>query len=111
MVVALLTQVVGWRVFVVSTMVVVAIITRHCNTGGGGHIVTRGGEVAVVVTLSTRRWWGGGCGVVEDGESEDEGLRENFQVSVFACVCIHYYISTLNHKISTLFTTTTTTTC
>ena len=73
-------------------------------------IVDRGGEVAVVVMLLTWRWWGGRCGVVEDGESEDEGLRENSQVSMFVCVCIHYYISTLNHKISTLFPTTTTTT-
>ena len=78
------------------------------------------GSGAMVVVSSTlgvgcaegrcrRRWWGDG--VVEDGESEDEGLRENSQVSMFACVCVHYYISTLNHKISTLFTTTTTTMC
>ena len=44
--------------------------------------------MVVVVTLSTQRWWGGRCGVVEDGESEDEGLRENSQVSVFAYIII-----------------------
>ena len=83
---------------------------HHFPDAGGGRVVNRGGEVAVVVTSLTRRWWGGWCGVVEDGESEDEGLRENSEVSMFACVCVHNYISTLNPKISTLFTTTTTTT-
>ena len=42
----------------------------------------------VVVMSSTWRWWGGGCGVVEDGESEDKGLRENSQVSVFVYIII-----------------------
>ena len=63
------------------------VTLSHCQWRwwGGGRIVDRGGEVAVVVTLSTRRWWGGGCGVVEDGESEDEGLE------ILKCPCLHVF--------------------
>ena len=69
-------------------MVVVALSRCRWRWWGGGRIVDGGGEVAVVVMSSTWRWWGGGCGVVEDGESEDKGLRENSQVSVFVYIII-----------------------
>ena len=36
--------------------------------------------------------------VNEDGESEDGGLRENFEMCVGACVCVYDYISILNYQ-------------
>ena len=73
MVVASLTEVVGWW-------------SRHQQRWWGGRIVDLevvGWQVCVVV--------------VEDEESEDEGLTENSEVCMCACVCVHDYISKLNH--------------
>ena len=38
-------------------------------------------------------WW-----KVEGGRNEDEGLREIFEVCMFACVCGYDYISILNYQ-------------
>ena len=56
-------------------------------------------------------WWWGPCGVVVEERVRDEGLRENSEMCVYACVCVHDYISTLNYQIFLIvFTTLTTTT-
>ena len=36
--------------------------------------------------------------VDEDGESEDGGLGENFEMCVGVCVCVYDYISILNYQ-------------
>ena len=87
--------VVGRRVIVVivtsMTLVVVAVnACCHC------HVIDTGGRVVVV-----------------EERVRNKGLRENSEMCVYACVCVHNYISTLNYKIFLIvFTTlTTTTTC
>ena len=69
-----MTQVVGWRVFIVLTMVVVAIVAHHCDTGGGGHIVdSEVGGVADVV------WW------------KMERVRTRDLEKILKCLCLRVF--------------------
>ena len=83
-------QVVGWQVFVVSTMVVVAIVACRRDTGGGGRIVTLSTEV--VGWWSRHRLRGGGVAGVVWWKMERVRTRDLEKILKCPCLRVFAYI-------------------